>query len=134
MAPTSSVQRHRRIAARLHVVLGVLELIFLVPAVVFLWSLAGRGSRSPEASELVFVGLVTALIPGLQILAGLRCLRGSRAARWCLAVVSVLIGLGFGFVLTSIFSPIGALVGGYSAWALLRDDPPIPATPAADAA
>ena len=132
MAPSSPVQRHRRIAARLHVVLGVLGLIVLVPLVVFLWSIGGRSSRSPDAIELVFVGLVTASIPAVQIWAGLRCLRGSRAARWCLAAISVLIGLGF--ALTAIFSPIGAFVGGYCAWALLRDDRPTAVSPAGDAA
>ena len=126
MAPASSVQRHRRIAAKLHVVLGVLALVLLVPAVVFLWSLGGRSARSPDAVELVFVGLATASIPGVQIVAGLRCLRGSRAARLCLAGLSVLIGLGF--ALTAIFFPVGALVGGYSAWALLREETQGPAS------
>ena len=130
MAPISSVLRHRRIAARLHVVVGVLGLVVLVPAVVFLWWLGGRGSRSPDAIELVFVGLATASIPGVQILAGLRCLRGSRAARLCLVGISVLIGLGFAL---TFFFPIGALVGGYSVWALVRDDLPTPASPARDA-
>ena len=128
MTSTDPVQRHRRIAAKLHMVIGVLGLIILVPAVVFFWSIGGRSGRSPDTLELVFVGLATALIPGVQILAGLWCLRGSLVARICLVGISLLIVLSLGLTLT--FFPL-AVVGGYAVWALLRDDAPTSGGPAA---
>ena len=125
------MQRHRRIAAKLHVAIGVLGLTIFVPAVVFLWSIGGRSARSPDAVELVFVGLATALIPVVQILAGVHCLRGSQAARLCLVVISVLIMLCFGLTVSFLF-PVG-VAGGYSVWALLRGDTPTSGSPEGDA-
>ena len=103
----------------LHVIVGALCLIILVPVVVFVASLGGRSGPTPGAMELVFIGLATALVPGVQVLAAILCLRGSRVAGLCLVVFSV--------PLMAVFFPIGLAVGGYSVWALLRDDTPAPA-------
>jgi hypothetical protein len=125
-----NLDTHTRVAACLHIVLGVLGLLFLLA----MGALVGAfGALGPDFGidrqiaewvggvGILFIGLV-ALLPVLEIVGAVLLLRGSDTGRLFTIVFSVL---------SLVNIPIGTVIGAYSLWALLRAKPPLPPAPLA---
>jgi hypothetical protein len=121
---------HTRVAACLHIVLGVLGLLLLL----VMGALVGAfGALGPDFGidrqiaervggvGILFVGLF-ALLPLLEILGAVLLLRGNDTGRLFTIVFSIL---------SLVNIPIGTAIGAYSLWALLRARPPLPSAPLA---
>jgi hypothetical protein len=114
---------HGKIAAALHIINGLFWLLTLmVVALVFggVAALAGLDQTADGKAVMnVIAGFATviagvvALVAIAEIVSAILYLQGSAAARIWLVVFSALALLNI---------PIGTAIGGYSLWALLRDE------------
>lgn len=110
------LDNHSKVAAIIHIVLGVLSLFLLACLAVFFRALAKVIHNAPVAYDAitnigpVILGVLVAFSL-LEIVAAAAFLNGSRAARTVLVVYSV-------FALFNV--PVGTAAGAYSLWALLR--------------
>ena len=110
---------HGKIAAALHIINGLFWLLtLLVFALVFggVAALAGIDQTADGKAVMnIVAGLATALAVTIALVgvAAVLYLQGSAAARIWLIVFSALALLNI---------PIGTAIGGYSLWALLRDE------------
>jgi hypothetical protein len=107
---------HSKIAAIIHIVLGVLSLFLLACLALFFRALAHVIHDVPVVHDVItrigpiILGVLVAFSL-LEMVAAAAFLNGSRAARTVLVIYSVV----------ALFNvPIGTAAGGYSLWALLR--------------
>ena len=118
------IDTHVRIAAWLHIALGVIAVCVLgVLGMVFgvFGAAVGASAHGDDANVLAWIAglgatvfLVVAAFPVLEIVGGVMLLNASPAGKIITIIFSVL-GL--------INIPIGTVVGIYSLWALLREIP-----------
>jgi hypothetical protein len=122
------IDTHVRVAAWLHIALGVLWVCILAFFALFfgaVGALVGATANASDASIFAWIAgfgvtlLLFALVfPVLEIVGGVMLLKGSTAGRVITIVFSVL---------ELINIPFGTIVGVYSLWALLREVPqPMP--------
>jgi hypothetical protein len=122
---------HVRVAAWLHIALGVLWVcIFAFFGLFFggFGALVGAWAHGSGTGALAWIagfGLALLLFamafPVLEIVGGVLLLGGSTAGR----VITLLFS-----VIELVNVPVGTVVGLYSLWALLREAPPAPLQPA----
>jgi hypothetical protein len=120
------IDTHTRVAAILHIVLGLMTLACLAFVTVVFglmgWFLHGQLAPASVGAFLAGIGLLVMGVIGslglAQALAGALLLRGRPGARIAVIVFGVL-------SLANV--PIGTVVGAYTLWALLREPPAPPA-------
>jgi hypothetical protein len=110
------LDNHCKIAAILHIVMGVLLLLTLVFFLLFFGGMAALAQADVPfigwiAGFGAFIGGLFALYGMAQVGAALAYLNGSAAGRTFLIIFSVIALFNF---------PLGTAAGGYSLWALLR--------------
>ena len=118
------IDTHVRVAAWLHIALGVLWVCILAFFGLFfgaMGALVGATASSSDAGVLAWIAgfgitllLFVLVFPVLEIVGGVMLLKGSTAGRVITIVFSVL---------ELINIPFGTIVGVYSLWALLREIP-----------
>ena len=122
------IDTHVRVAAWLHIALGVLWVCILAFFALFfgaMGALVGATANASDASVFAWIAgfgvtllLFALAFPVLEIVGGVMLLKGSTAGRVITIVFSVL---------ELINIPFGTIVGVYSLWALLREVPqPVP--------
>jgi len=111
------LDNHSRIAAIIHIVLGVLSLFLLACLAILSRALVEVIHGVPVVYEVIttigpiLLGVLVAFSL-LEIIAAAAFLNGSRAARTILVIYSFI----------ALFNvPVGTVAGGYSLWALLRN-------------
>lgn len=108
------LDNHCKIAAILHIIMGVLLLLTLVFFMLFFGGVAAL-ANVPFIGWIAglgaFIGGLFALYGMAQIGAAVAYLNGSAAGRTFLIIFSVITLFNF---------PLGTAAGGYSLWALLR--------------
>ncbi len=124
------IDTHVRVAAWLHIALGVLWVgVGLIVGLFFgaFGAVMGAASEGSATGVLALIAgfgfalfLIAMAFPVLEIVGGVLLLSGSTAGRVITIVFSVLELINF---------PFGTAIGVYSMWALLREVPqPAPAT------
>ena len=122
------IDTHVRVAAVLHIVMACLGLLFLlvVGAMVGAFGALGSDWGVPRdvAAWVGGIGLILVVAFALLVIAefvgAVLLLQGSESGRIITIVFSVLSLLNL---------PFGTAIGAYSLWALLREQPPVPAAP-----
>jgi hypothetical protein len=119
------IDTHVRVAAWLHIALGVLWVCVLAFFGLFFGAMGafvGAAASGSDAGVLAWIAgfgasllLFLLVFPVLEIVGGALLLKGSTAGRVITIVFSIL-------ELVNI--PFGTIVGVYSLWALLRETPP----------
>jgi len=117
---------HARIAAILHIAMGVLSLCLLlvIGAMAAAVGVYGEsfGVQGDVGAMIGGIGMIVvisfALFAALEIVGAAMLMRGNDSGRIITIVFSVLHLINI---------PIGTAIGGYSLWALLRNAPPTPA-------
>jgi hypothetical protein len=123
------IDTHVRVAAWLHIALGVLWVCILAFFGLFfgaIGALVGATANALDAGVLAWIAgfgvtllLFVLVFPVLEIVGGAMLLKGSTAGRVITIVFSIL---------ELINIPFGTIIGLYSLWALLREIPqPVPA-------
>ncbi|MEO5689291.1 MAG: hypothetical protein ABIR54_18180 [Burkholderiaceae bacterium] len=124
------IDTHVRVAAWLHIVMGVLAVCVLAILGLMVGAFgAVVGASTHGHDEGMVLGAIAGFgaimflfimaFPALEIIGGVLLLRGSPVGRVLTIIFSILSLLNF---------PIGTVAGGYSLWALLREVPrPMPA-------
>ena len=117
------IDTHVRVAAWLHIVMGIIGVGLFVLLGLILGGLGAFGAAQANLQPgpigwiaglgVVFFGFFIALCAG-EIVGGVLLLRGSPAGRLLTIIYSALSILNV---------PIGTVVGVYSLWALLREPP-----------
>lgn len=110
------LDNHCKIAAILHIVMGVFLLLSLAFVMLFFGGVAFFAQADAPfmgwlAGLGAFIGGMFALYGVAQVVAAIAYLNGSAAGRTFVIIFSAVLLLHF---------PIGTAVGGYSLWALLR--------------
>ena len=110
---------HKQVAAWLAIVTGVLSLLLVLVVFLFLGGVAALAGDPKVAGIFAILGgfifVVFGLFAIINIIAGISYLRGSSVARVWLIITNILSLFGF---------PVGTLIGAYSLWAILKEDPP----------
>lgn len=110
---------HKQVAAWLAIVTGVLSLLLVLVVFLFLGGVAALAGDAKVAGIFAVLGSFIFVFFGLfaviNIIAGISYLRGSSVARVWLIITNILSLFGF---------PVGTLIGAYSLWAILKEDPP----------
>jgi hypothetical protein len=109
---------HVKVASALHIVCGAFVLLILASVMIFMGGLAALANLDPHLMAIAATlgGVLFSafgILGAAQIVAGILCFRGSKAARAVLVVFSAFSLVNF---------PIGSAIGGYSLWAFLRKD------------
>jgi hypothetical protein len=126
------IDTHVRVAAWLHIGLGILAVLaigFVALFLGFFGAAVGAATQGEAAGALGWIGgfgvamlLFVLAFPVLEIVGGAMLLSGSTAGR----VITILFS-----VLGLINVPVGTAIGIYSLWALLREVPQPLAAPVA---
>ncbi|TXI95175.1 MAG: hypothetical protein E6Q34_03470 [Burkholderiaceae bacterium] len=110
---------HKQVAAWLAIVTGVLSLLLVLVVFLFLGGVAALAGDEKVAGIFAVLGSFIFVFFGLfaiiNIIAGISYLRGSSIAKVWLIISNILSLFGF---------PVGTLIGAYSLWAILKEDPP----------